>query len=80
MGLSEARGQVLVGHDQTVGAGSDPIGRKCMKVSEVAKRSHVARKAFWRRLARQAALGAAGAVGSGFVSLLLWWLHDYWTA
>ncbi|MFG2350712.1 hypothetical protein [Streptomyces phaeochromogenes] len=35
------------------------------------------RPALWRRLVRQAALGAAGAVGSGLVSWLLWWLRDH---
>ena len=39
------------------------------------KRLRATRAAFWRRLARQAALGAAGAAGSGAVSLLLWWLQ-----
>lgn len=34
-----------------------------------------ARTVFRRRLARQAALGVAGATGSGIVRLLLWWLR-----
>ncbi|MFG2137280.1 hypothetical protein [Streptomyces sp. NPDC048650] len=40
-----------------------------------AERPRTVRAVFWRRLARQAALGAAGAAGSGVVSLLLWWLR-----
>ncbi|MEV5317521.1 hypothetical protein AB0K92_07605 [Streptomyces sp. NPDC052687] len=40
-----------------------------------AGRPPAARSAFWHRLARQAALGAAGAVGSGVVTLLVWWLR-----
>ncbi|HZF90592.1 hypothetical protein [Streptomyces sp.] len=40
-----------------------------------AARPRTARAAFWHRLARQAALGAAGAAGSGMVSLLVWWLR-----
>jgi hypothetical protein len=38
------------------------------------RRSSASRAAFWRRLGRQAALGAAGAAGSGMVSLTVWWL------
>jgi hypothetical protein len=33
-----------------------------------------ARRAMWRRLGRQVLLGAAGAVGSGLVGLIPWWL------
>ncbi|MFB7600122.1 hypothetical protein [Streptomyces sp. NPDC056160] len=46
-----------------------------MTTTDDATPSHAARVLFWRRLARQAALGAAGAAGSGAVSLLLWWLR-----
>ncbi|MEU1160679.1 hypothetical protein ACIPX0_19360 [Streptomyces sp. NPDC090075] len=46
--------------------------------SEEAKRPHARRKVWWRRLARQAALGAAGAAGSGVVSLALWWVRGHW--
>ncbi|MGC5565480.1 hypothetical protein ACPYPG_21950 [Streptomyces sp. FR-108] len=35
------------------------------------------RAAFWRRLAGQAARGAAGAVGSGLVSWVLWWFRGH---
>ncbi|MDX3640339.1 hypothetical protein [Streptomyces sp. MB09-02B] len=45
-----------------------------MTMSDEVKRRRVARKAFGRRLVRQAALGAAGAAGSAAVTLLLWWL------
>ncbi|MFH9006806.1 hypothetical protein ACH4E5_26670 [Streptomyces afghaniensis] len=44
-----------------------------MTSHDESKRSRYA--AIWRRLARQAALGAAGALGSGLVSVLLWWLR-----
>ncbi|QHC30743.1 MULTISPECIES: hypothetical protein [unclassified Streptomyces] len=46
-----------------------------MTMTDATKRSRTARTAFWRRLARQTALGAAGAVGSGTVSVLVWWLR-----
>ncbi|MFE6829118.1 hypothetical protein [Streptomyces sp. NPDC057690] len=45
-----------------------------MTVLDKDRRSAAARAAFLRRLGRQAALGAAGAAGSGVVSLALWWL------
>ncbi|MFI6037720.1 hypothetical protein ACIBBD_26785 [Streptomyces sp. NPDC051315] len=53
-----------------------------MTVSDEAKaeRPSAPRRTFGRRLVRQAALGAAGAAGSGVVSLLLWWLRDHWPA
>ncbi|WP_192582455.1 hypothetical protein [Streptomyces triticiradicis] len=38
------------------------------------RRRSSARAAFWRRLGRQAALGAAGTAGSGIVTLAVWWL------
>ncbi len=50
-------------------------GRNTMTMTEDAERTPAVRALFWRRLARQAALGAAGAAGSGAVSLLLWWLR-----
>ncbi|WP_329071824.1 hypothetical protein [Streptomyces sp. NBC_01429] len=34
------------------------------------------RSPLWRRLARQTALGAAGALGSGLVTWLLVWLRQ----
>ncbi|GCB52079.1 hypothetical protein [Streptomyces sp. NL15-2K] len=46
-----------------------------MTMTDDAKRPRAARASFWRRLTRQAALGAAGAAGSGVVSLLVWWLR-----
>lgn len=39
-------------------------------------RRHDARHRLWRRLAGQALLGAAGAVGSGLVGLISWWLES----
>ncbi|MEU3527814.1 hypothetical protein AB0E62_28750 [Streptomyces sp. NPDC038707] len=46
-----------------------------MNVIDEAGRARAARAAFWRRLARQTALGAARAAGSGAVTLLVWWLR-----
>lgn len=46
-----------------------------MTMSDESKRPRTARAGFWRRLAQQAALGAAGAAGSGAVGLLLFWLR-----
>ncbi|WP_181793513.1 hypothetical protein [Streptomyces sp. WELS2] len=46
-----------------------------MSIVDETGRPRAPRAAFWRRLARQAALGAAGAAGSGAVSLLVWWLR-----
>ncbi|MEW2287331.1 hypothetical protein [Streptomyces sp. NPDC047841] len=46
-----------------------------MRITDEAGRPRAVRAAFWRRLVRQAAIGAAGAAGSGAVSLLVWWLR-----
>ena len=35
-----------------------------------------ARRRLWRRLTRQALLGAAGAAGSSLVGLVSWWLES----
>ncbi|MBK3646394.1 hypothetical protein [Streptomyces sp. MBT33] len=48
-----------------------------MTKSGESKRSTNARKAFRRRLARQTALGAAGAAGTGLVTLILRWLGEH---
>ncbi|MET7566964.1 hypothetical protein ABZT04_00440 [Streptomyces sp. NPDC005492] len=45
-----------------------------MTISDEAKTSRPAPRAFWRRLVRQAAYGAAGSVGSGLAGWLLRWL------
>ncbi|WP_157968733.1 hypothetical protein [Streptomyces geranii] len=46
-----------------------------MTISEEDTTRDPARRPFWRRLVGQAALGAAGAIGSAFVTGLLWWLR-----
>lgn len=46
-----------------------------MTMTDDVKPPRAARAVLWRRLVRQAALGAAGAAGSGVVSLLVWWLR-----
>jgi hypothetical protein len=38
--------------------------------------SEQTKPSLWRRLARQAAFGAAGAAGSSAVTWLLWWLQS----
>ncbi|MFI8880245.1 hypothetical protein [Streptomyces sp. NPDC055243] len=47
-----------------------------MAMSDESKRLRSARAGFWRRLAQQAALSAAGAAGSGMVGLLIFWLRS----
>jgi ferric-dicitrate binding protein FerR (iron transport regulator) len=47
-----------------------------MTISDEAKNSQPAPRAFWRRIVGQAALGAAGAAGSGLVGWLLHWLFN----
>ncbi|MEV6385633.1 hypothetical protein AB0M31_40205 [Streptomyces sp. NPDC051773] len=46
-----------------------------MSIADEEKSPQPVRQAFWRRLACQAALGAAGAAGSALISWLLWWLR-----